>query len=391
MTISLILLSTWVFVPFGKAFTGDVLSAWASTVPNIDGVTNLNEWDDAAKVTFTLVSQSLESHSATIYEKNDETYIYLAVRIVGDDFNTGDGVFFYFDSDHDGGIENGDDWLYVLAWTGGRGHAEDGYYNASMSTLRSDEDDGGTNDIVGGASRTNVSGIGDYTFELRHPLNSLDDAHDFSLKPNDTIGLRMEFDDAYSGGAESSPWFAEVHIEARAADTTAPRIIFSSQNPPRENVQPYQNVTISANATDAESGIKNVTLICSFDNGTSWESPQTMRLNFPANLYEAIIPGQPAQTWIRFKIVVYDNAGNHATIDGTEPYCVYQVLPEFATILIARAVLLLLVAGVLVSGGTTLLLLIVFATRRNNPRKRYTHKIKLHPNQPTLTYGKTGG
>jgi hypothetical protein len=339
MTISLILLSTWVFVPFGKAFTGDVLSAWASTVPNIDGVTNPNEWDDAAKVTFTLVSNSLESHSATIYEKNDETYMYLAVRVVGDDFNAGDGVFFYFDSDHDGGIENGDDWLYVLAWTGGLGHAEDGYYNASVSTLSSDEGDGGTNDIVGGASHTNVSGIGDYTFELRHPLNSADDAHDFSLKPNDTIGFKMEFDDAYSGGAQSSTWpglgqFAEVHIEARAADTTAPKIILSSQNPPRENVQPYQNVTISANATDAESGIKNVTLICSFDNGTSWESPQTMRLNFSTNLYEAIIPGQPAQTWVRFKIVVYDNAGNNATIDGTEPYCVYQVLPEFATILI---------------------------------------------------------
>jgi hypothetical protein len=71
-----------VFVPSGKAFTGDVLSAWASTVPNIDGVTSTNEWNDAAKVTFTLVSQSLESHSATIYEKNDETYMYLAVRVV---------------------------------------------------------------------------------------------------------------------------------------------------------------------------------------------------------------------------------------------------------------------------------------------------------------------
>jgi hypothetical protein len=57
----------------------------------------------------------------------------------------------------------------------------------------------------------------------------------------------------------------------------------------------------------------------------------------------------------------------------------------------ARAVLLLLVAGVLASGGTTLLLLIVFATRRNNPRKRYTHKIKLYPCVCVLTSNGHGG
>ena len=218
VTISLILLSTsFVFVPIGKTHSGDTLSAWALKVPTIDGVISSGEWDDAAKVTVTLVSQSSESHSATIYEKNDALDMYLAVKVLGDDFNAQDGVFFYFDNNHNGGFEQGDDWLYVLAWTTGLGLAVDGYYNASVKTLMSDANNQGTNDIVGGASHTNISGVGDYTFELKHPLDSTDDAHDFSLKLGDTVGVEMEYDDAYPGGAYSSPWpgfgtFADIVI-----------------------------------------------------------------------------------------------------------------------------------------------------------------------------------
>ncbi len=32
---------------------------------------------------------------------------------------------------------------------------------------------------------------------------------------------------------------------------------------------------------------------------------------------------------MKFKIVAYDNAGNGVTKDGAEPYCTYQVIPEF--------------------------------------------------------------
>jgi hypothetical protein len=37
-----------------------------------------------------------------------------------------------------------------------------------------------------------------------------------------------------------------------------------------------------------------------------------------SNLYEATIPQQEAGVTVRFKIVAYDNAGNNATLDGTE-------------------------------------------------------------------------
>jgi hypothetical protein len=59
-----------------------------------------------------------------------------------------------------------------------------------------------------------------------------------------------------------------------------------------------------------------------------------MDINTSTNFYEATIPAQPASTWVRFKIVAYDHAGNNAIKNGTEPYHVYQVIPEFLSIMI---------------------------------------------------------
>jgi len=120
-------------------------------------------------------------------------------------------------------------------------------------------------------------------------------------------------------------WLIKV-IESNPPDIGVP-----SQNPPRDNVQPYQNVTVSVNVTDAESGVKNATLYYSLTNGTTWEPPVPMSLNATTSLYEATIPGQPIGTWVRFKIVAYDIAGNNATRDGTALDFIYVVIPEFPT------------------------------------------------------------
>ena len=154
----------------------------------------------------------------------------------------------------------------------------------------------------------------------------------FVSTSNDIAKIIIDDSDDNAMNADCNIGFDTIRFSI--LDTTAPEMDLPSQNPPRENVQPDQSVTVSVNATDAETGIKNVTLIFSFDNGTSWETPQTMRLNFSTNLYEAIIPGQPAQTWVKFKIVAYDNAGNNATLGEAEPYFTYQVIPEFPPSLI---------------------------------------------------------
>jgi len=116
-----------------------------------------------------------------------------------------------------------------------------------------------------------------------------------------------------------------IHVNS---DSKPPEIGTPSQTPQRDNVIADQEVKVSVNVTDADSGVKNFTLFYTINNGTTWEN-QTMICNASTSLYEVIIPGQQAGAWVEFKIVAYDNAGNDATKDGAEPYCTYQVIPEF--------------------------------------------------------------
>jgi parallel beta-helix repeat protein len=122
-------------------------------------------------------------------------------------------------------------------------------------------------------------------------------------------------------------------MEPYGLDLTAP-IIGTPSRKPSDGVQPDQLVKVSVNVTDIISGVKNVTLYYSLNNGTSWEEPTPMTLNSSTSLYEANIPGQSLGTWVKYKIVAYDIAGNNATLEGTQPYLVYQVVPEFPSLLI---------------------------------------------------------
>ena len=117
-------------------------------------------------------------------------------------------------------------------------------------------------------------------------------------------------------------------------DKTAPTIGIPSREP-AENVQPSQSVKVSLNVTDFTSQVKNVTLYYTLSNGTSWEEPIPMDLDLLLqDLYEATIPGQQASIWVRYQIIAYDQAGNNATLEGIQPYLVYQVVAEYPSFLI---------------------------------------------------------
>lgn len=189
-----------------SAHSGDVLSAWAAVVPTINGVISSGEWDDADSVSFLLEYSDLlpetSVHEARMYVKNDETYLYLAVLVEWDDYNANDFGNWWFENDHDGVIEVGDDGLSVRS----DGLSTDRYRpRAVEGWWYSDTSENGTNDIVGAASHTNPTGVGDYTFEYRHPLDTADDAHDFSLKPGDTVGFQFCYADGGEGGG-SDEW-----------------------------------------------------------------------------------------------------------------------------------------------------------------------------------------
>lgn len=186
-------------VPSSFAHSGDVLSAWAITTPTIDGVISAGEWIDADTADFTLTYCS-ESHDVTLHVKNDDMYLYLAVVVRDEEYSNlaemyHDFANFYFDNDNDGVTDVGEDGLAI--------RFDNTIFRDTFNPIGvngwsySDADHCGTNDIDGATTHTNPvpDGVGDYTFEYRHPLNSSDDAHDFSLSAGDTVGFRFSFPD----------------------------------------------------------------------------------------------------------------------------------------------------------------------------------------------------
>jgi len=156
---------------------------------------------------------------------------------------------------------------------------------------------------------------------------------DFSTTKTWTLTSEEGAKTVYYQIKDNAGLISETYADTIALDSNGPIIEIPSREPPSD-VQPGQSVKVSANVTDIINQVKNVTLYYSLDNGTTWEEPLPMNLNASPSLYEATIPQQEAGTTVRFRIVAYDNAGNNATLDGTEPYLVYQVIQEFPSSLI---------------------------------------------------------
>jgi len=125
-------------------------------------------------------------------------------------------------------------------------------------------------------------------------------------------------------------------------DKTVPLIGVPSRTPPEGDVLPDQPAKVSVNATDILSGVKNVTLSYTINDGDTWTNI-TMNYNASTGLYETTIPGQPAGTLVKYKIIAYNNAENQASNDNAGEYYVYLVVPEFpsASILLLFMTLML--------------------------------------------------
>ena len=131
------------------------------------------------------------------------------------------------------------------------------------------------------------------------------------------------------------------------SEAPPPEIDIPFQIPSRNNVTADEEVIVSVNVADVESGVKNVTLFYSINSGTSWEN-RTMNYNTSTNLYAVTIPGQPAETKVNFKIVAYNNAGNSATKDENELYYTTNVIPEFRSWIILPLFLTVTLVAILI-------------------------------------------
>jgi hypothetical protein len=168
-------------------------------------------------------------------------------------------------------------------------------------------------------------------------------------KPNSDISrIVIEYAD-YANIVDMSNYF--LGPQPTGENDTSPPEIGILTRTPEGDVPEYQDVTVSVNITDFDGGVKNATLQYTLNNGTDWISiPMTLNLSAYSNSlsvsYYRTIPGQPYCTWVYFRVVAYDYAGNIASRDGESPYCPYHVVPEFPSITLT---LMFIIASLLVT------------------------------------------
>ena len=192
----------------------DVNSFWSTETPTIDGILTSGEWTDAATRIFTMEMRSRTDGSlnktldAKFYVKNSWSSLYFAVEIFNDDYEAQDGLsnynglYVFFEENHDGILASGDNGEAVTTWIGSSFYSRNdlyyqgSYWDADINALK-------TNDGAISWSHTNpIQGaMGNWTFEMVTPLVGTDgDAYDFDVTqlPR-TLGFKIRFEEPGKG------------------------------------------------------------------------------------------------------------------------------------------------------------------------------------------------
>ena len=124
------------------------------------------------------------------------------------------------------------------------------------------------------------------------------------------------------GNEATSPLYSYVVL-----DGIPPQIMDITITPP--NPSNYDEVTITTNVTDSDSGIANVTLEYATNDTNNWIS-QLMTYNTTQDLYSAVIPVQPDGTVVYYRIIAQDWDGNVNT-STVQNYTVVASIPPTST------------------------------------------------------------
>lgn len=149
------------------------------------------------------------------------------------------------------------------------------------------------------------------------------------------------------------------------SNLTYPICILSLAQEPEIEVEPYREVAVRANVTDQVVGVGGVLLQYSINGGSTWQNLD-MIYNETSELYEAIIPGQPENTIVKYLIIAWDKFNDHHAYwpdqgDFLQPnYCTYIIIPEFSSPIILPLMLILF------------LVVVVFTKKQNRNRFRVT-------------------
>ena len=175
---------------------GTFVAGSATSAPTVDGVFGPSEWADATPSTVDFGALG----TATVRFVHTPTDLY--VGVVVEDANPGLGPTFevYFDHDHDGLKESGDDlWRAPVGGSGGDSYWDPAGLDGPGHYV--DTANGGTNDTS--ASGTSSDGISVY--EFRHPLCSADTPHDICASTGQTLGVDFRYLRGGLGGIAAAP------------------------------------------------------------------------------------------------------------------------------------------------------------------------------------------
>jgi hypothetical protein len=154
-------------------FNGTVLRGLGTAT--IDGVAAPGEWNPAGAVNFSVRRAAQHGGGtvpATVYAMNDATNLYIALKVDNATVAASTAEI-SFDGDHDdNAFEDGEDRIAVDSL----GFFHDRFYRQGSDAY--DIDHSGTND----GDERDGDGPGYSFYEFSHPLDSADNAHDFSLR-----------------------------------------------------------------------------------------------------------------------------------------------------------------------------------------------------------------
>jgi hypothetical protein len=163
---------------------GTYVAGAATAAPTVDGVVEFSEWADATPYSVDFGSLG----NATVRFVHTPTDLYVGVIV--DDPSPGLGPTFgvFFDNDHDGLKDLGDDVWRATVDAAGR----DAFYDPEGADGPGHYEDGdgdGTNDTFAVGSGTEGGGA----YELRHPLCSEDTSHDLCVSTGQTLGVDFQY------------------------------------------------------------------------------------------------------------------------------------------------------------------------------------------------------
>jgi Bacterial Ig-like domain (group 2) len=160
------------------------LTVVSATSVVIDGVMSAGEWNGAATFNFTANLPGGGTTPATLFVKNDNQNLYLAVKFARTTVDAGDNrLGFEFDNNNDGlGPANGDDYFgfqlspFIV------------FFDAFRSGGGSSVTDDTQRDGAGAFGNNGTNSV----YEMSHPLNSGQTGQDFALTAGSTIGLFLQ-------------------------------------------------------------------------------------------------------------------------------------------------------------------------------------------------------